>query len=110
MGSDKTAYEDTADSGNSRYSSNTTNINGDTAMVAFRSFPNNFIWSGYVSGSSVEIRGSYGGFYWSSTAAYYSIFAYNLSLSGYDVTPGTGNVGKPVGLTVRCLALSLIHI
>ncbi|MBR0460510.1 hypothetical protein IJI91_00750 [Candidatus Saccharibacteria bacterium] len=68
----------------------------------FRAYPNNFLFSGYVNGSSVTNRGSLGD--WWAKSAYSAPNAYNLYLGG------TGNVGpsggnhKWVGFTARCLA------
>ena len=98
----KTAYEDTPSSGNAYYSSNTTNTVGNTATKAFRSFPNNFLYSGYFSTSSAGSRGSYG-YYWSSTA-YNSYGSYRLSLSSSRVSPGTNLLNKFNGFSIRCTA------
>ncbi len=66
-----------------------------------RTFPNNFVYSGNVNESSVNVRGS-GGSYWSATAssgynAYY--FAFYSTL----VYPGTDNNNKYNGRSVRCV-------
>ena len=102
MGSNKTAYEDTEYYGTSYYSSSTTNANGDTAMTAFRRFPNNFLYSGHVNSLSVYDRGITG-HYWSSTARY-SDYAYELYFGSSNFYPGTSSGGRYVGFTVRCLA------
>ena len=67
---------------------------------AWRSFPNNFIYSGYWNGSSPNSRGS-NGYYWSSTAgdtsnAYY-LYLYNSYVSFYSNN-------KYYGSSVRCVA------
>ena len=98
----KTAYEDTPNNGYAYYSSNTTNTAGKTAGVAFRSFPNNFLYSGYFSTSSASSRGS-DGYYWSSTA-YNLLSSYYLRLYSSDVYPGTSNSGKDYGYSIRCTA------
>ena len=100
----KTAYEDTPNEFQSRYSSATTNNAGDTATEAFRKYPNNFVYSGSVRDSSVNGRGSYGG-YWSSTA-YSSNGAYTLTLNSSNVYPGTLYYGKYIGRSIRCLVSS----
>ena len=102
MGEVKTAYEDEPYYGNAFYSSNTTNSAGKTAMVAFRSFPNNFLYSGSVNSGSVNLRGSSGS-YWSSTASD-SNYAYTLSLDRSTVNPGTLSGNKHYGFPIRCLA------
>ncbi len=66
----------------------------------WRSFPNNFVYSGYWSGSSAYGRG--GGYYWSSTASGKSN-AYSLYLGSGNVSPVNNNA-KNGGYSVRCLA------
>ena len=66
-----------------------------------RTFPNNFVYSGYVNGSSVYFRGSGGG-YWSATAySYYDAYCFNFDST--SVTPGTTDSSKYSGRAVRCL-------
>ena len=96
----KTAYEDTPYSGYSYYSSSTTNAAGKTATTAFRSFPNNFLYSGSFDASSTN-TGRYG-LYWSSTA-YGNYYSYHLYLMSSRVTPGSGYGYKYIGYTVRCV-------
>ena len=67
---------------------------------AWRSFPNNFIYSGYWYNSQTSSRGNQG-YYWSSTAsstnsAYYLYF--------YNSYVGTSNTNKYNGSSVRCVA------
>ena len=75
-------------------------IAGATQSNLWRSFPNNFIYSGYFRTASVLSRGSYG-YYWSSTAsdAYYS---YSMSL--YSTTLSLSTDAKYNGLSIRCVA------
>ena len=96
----KTAYEDTPNSGYAYYSSNTTNTAGNNATKAFRSFPNNFLYSGYFNSSSASSRGSYGD-YWSSTASNYYV-SYTLCLNTSNVYPGTYGNNKGNGSSIRC--------
>ncbi len=96
----KTAYEDTPNNGYAYYSSNTTNTVGKTATAAFRSFPNNFLYSGYFTTSSALDRGSRG-YYWSSTA-YNNLVSYYLLLNSSSVLPGTGSGNKYYGYSIRC--------
>ena len=98
----KTAYEDTPSSGYAYYSSNTTNTAGKTATAAFRSFPNNFLYSGSFYTSSALNRGSYG-FYWSSTANGIND-SYRLRLDSSYVYPGTSSISKYYGFSIRCVA------
>ena len=67
-----------------------------------RTFPNNFVYSGYVDGSSVYGRGSYGG-YWSATASS-GKGAYVFDFNSTNVNPGTNNSSKYSGRSVRCVA------
>ena len=66
-----------------------------------RTFPNNFIYSGLVSDSSVSTRGSSGN-YWSATVNNMTN-SYILSLANHIVQPGTGITNKYSGNTVRCV-------
>ena len=77
---------------------------GTEASNKLRAYPNNFVYSGYVDGGSVNGRGS-GGRFWSSTA-YSSSNAYllNLNSSSVRVFPGTNPAYKYSGRTVRCVA------
>ena len=75
---------------------------GTAQSAKWRTYPNNFVYSGGVNGSSVDDRGS-SGLYWSSSAnssngAYYLIFG-----SSY-VGPGTDRNLKYVGRMVRCVS------
>ena len=72
------------------------------ASNRWRSYPNNFVYSGYVDGSSVDRRGAYG-FYWSSSAGN-SGSAYNLGFNSSGVGPGTDYYNKYYGRMARCVA------
>ena len=67
-----------------------------------RTWPNNFVHSGYVVGGSLSVRGSYG-YYYSSTATSYN-YAYILGFESTHVYPGSnyGN-NKYYGRAIRCL-------
>ncbi len=67
----------------------------------WRSFPNNFVYSGYWNGSLAYDRGSYG-YYWSSTASD-SGSAYYLGFGSDGVGP-TSSYSKYNGYSVRCVA------
>lgn len=75
---------------------------GTTQSKVWRSFPNNFLYSGYAYNSRISNRGSYGN-YWSSSANNASD-AYRLGLDSSGLTPGTDYYNKYRGLTVRCVA------
>ena len=77
--------------------------NAGTAMSkVYRSYPNNFVYSGYVNGASVYNRSSRG-VYWSSSA-YSSNYAYYLYFYSSSVGPGTDNNSKYYGWSIRCLS------
>ena len=69
---------------------------------ALRSYPNNFVYSGYVYGSSVYDRSSSGS-YWSAEEDYPDS-AYGSTLQSDYVYPGTNSGYKYIGRTVRCVA------
>ena len=104
MGSNITAYEDSPNGGAAFYSNNTINALGDTAIKAFRRYPNNFVFSGYVFGGTIGNRGSYSGL-WSSTS-YNGGNGYVMYLNNEAASPGTVRSGKYCGWTVRCIANS----
>lgn len=68
----------------------------------WRSYPNNFVYSGLWNGSSASVRGSYG-LYWSSSASS-SSDAYFLYFYSTYVRPGTNYGSKYYGNSVRCVA------
>ena len=68
----------------------------------WRSYPNNFVYSGFFNNSTADDRGS-GGDYWSSTAAS-SDSVYILYLYSGNMNSGTGYSSKSRGRSVRCLA------
>ena len=67
-----------------------------------RTWPNNFLHSGYVNGASLSSRGSYGG-YWSSTAGS-SSNAYGLYFISTNVRSGTYNNYIYYGRSIRCIS------
>ena len=76
---------------------------GAIMSLAYRAYPNNFVYSGYVVDSSVSTRSSYG-VYWSSSAST-SSYAHRLYFnSSGDVIPGTDGNDKYFGGMVRCVA------
>ena len=86
------------------YALNTAINNGTTDSTAsnkLRSYPNSFVYSGYVNGASVNDRNSDGSYYSSSASSNGS--AYYLFLSG-NVLPGTGYYSNFDGETVRCVS------
>ena len=73
---------------------------GDIMSNRFRSFPNNFLYSGYFDDSSARNRGSYG-YYW-SRSAFDSRYSYSLFLNFTRLYPSSYEF-KYIGYSVRCL-------
>ena len=74
---------------------------GAEMSKVFRSYPNNFLYSGYFSTSSASNRGSYG-YYWSSTTGSNNT-SYGLGLAITYVRPGTDYYDKTRGISIRCI-------
>ena len=70
-----------------------------------RAYPNNFVYSGYISGGSFNGRGS-GGYFWSSTASGNG-FAYSMTFGDASFYPGTLNSNKFYGRSIRCIMPSV---
>ena len=68
----------------------------------FRAYPNNFLFSGYVNGSSVNNRGSYGHWWAKSTHSAPNAYILRLDTNG-NVAPSYDD-RKWLGFTARCLA------
>ena len=73
-----------------------------TASNRLRSYPNNFVYSGNVNGSSLGNRYSTGE-YW-STSAYSNYNAYYLQVGSNSINPGMGYGSKYAGRVARCTA------
>ena len=90
--------------GVAQYMSGSTTPTGAIMQERLRHFPNNLLYSGTVSGSSISRRGN-GGYYWSSSGNGYNN-AYDLFFNSNNtpgVYPGNGTIGKYSGNTVRCM-------
>jgi uncharacterized protein (TIGR02145 family) len=72
-----------------------------TSSNIWRSYPNNFIYSGYFGNGSPRGRGTYA-YYWSSTASSGN-YSYDLGLNSSYVDPGTNYNSKYYGFSVRCI-------
>ena len=74
------------------------------ASNRWRSYPNNFLYSGYWQNSAAEGHG-YSGFYWSSRAVTY-VYTDNLRIHNNYIDPASdaGAWYKNYGLSMRCLA------
>lgn len=75
---------------------------GINASMVMRSYPNNFLYSGYFSSSSAYFRGSRSS-YWSSTDGDVGERSYYMRLSNSGVDPGTGMGMKWAGFSIRCM-------
>ena len=84
--------------------SNQTDTIGHEQSIKWRTFPNNFIYSGSIVDSSSGERGSYG-YYWSRTnnSDYVSYVAGDLILTNISLYAATGGSYKSYGRTVRCI-------
>ena len=72
------------------------------ASNRWRTYPNNFVYSGYVCDSTVYNRNSNGG-YWSSSGSYIDD-AYYMYFSSAYANSGTNGSYKSYGRMVRCVA------
>ena len=78
-----------------------TNPTGADRSKVWRSFPNNFLYSGYAGSGDISSRGSRGS-YWSSSASNNN-GVYGLFLNSSRLSPGTYYYYKHRGFTVRCV-------
>lgn len=90
-----TAYENTPDDGDAYY-------NGSNYSNLFRTFPNNFVYSGRFYSASAVGRGTSSSYWSSSVSSRY--YAYNAQLQQQYVRPGTDAYYKYYGYSVRCIA------
>ena len=77
-----------------------TSPTGGEMSSRWRTYPNNFLYSGHLSGSSINNRGEFG-FYLSSTVRDFADMFY-FYLSRVRVFPGVAYDNKYKGYTVRC--------
>ncbi len=96
------AFLDIALDGTGSTSNSSTDPTGAIMSNRYRSYPNNFLYSGSLfNSSSANNRGTFGR-YWSSTARNYN-YSYYLHLDSSSVSPGAGYDGKGVGFAIRCM-------
>ena len=95
------ALLDIALGGTGANSSPSTTPTGTDMSKVWRSYPNNFVYSGNVNGSSVNNRGSNGD-YWSASR-YNDNSAYGLYFNSDYFIPGRNGYFKFFGRMVRCL-------
>ncbi|MBQ3436426.1 hypothetical protein IJG26_00485 [Candidatus Saccharibacteria bacterium] len=96
---------DTWVSNRTRYYNKDDSTLGTIASQQMRTFPNNFVYSGKMSGSSNNGKGV-NGYYWSSTSAS-SNYVYTFNISSKSVYPGTNLNTKNDGISIRCLKTQL---
>ena len=89
---------DIALGGTGGYSGPNTTPAGATISLAYRSYPNNFVYTGYVYGSGIGSSRNIDGGYWSASGNW-NDFSFNNS----SVYPGTTTSVKFVGHMVRCI-------
>ena len=76
---------------------------GTAMSQIYRSYPNNFVYSGGVSGSSITNRNSFGTYWTASGSIRYT--AYYAYFSSNGTQPGVNNNGyKYNGYPVRCIS------
>ncbi len=92
---------DIALGGTGSTSNSGTDPTGAVMTSRYRSYPNNFLYSGYFYGSSANDRGI-SGYYWSSTTYYGDLNSYELRLHNSSVYPGNNRSDKYVGYSIRC--------
>ncbi len=100
------SYLDIQLGGTGTYSNSSTTPTGADMSKIYRSYPNNFLYSGRADTSSVGYRGTYG-HYWASTA-YDDHYSYTLRLYHSEAYP-TGQLIKHYGGSIRCLTGYMIY-
>ena len=98
------SYLDTQMGGSGTIADSSTTPTGAERSKMWRRFPNNFVYSGRFNTASAYNRSSYG-YYWSSTA-YNNDTSYYLYLYSSLLRPGTDNIDKYSGRSIRCLVSS----
>lgn len=86
---------------------NNNNTTNSTAVNRLISTPNNFVFSGYFSGSGINYRNNYG--YYATSTAYSNDYIYTLTFTSGSLYPGTnvnslGYTYKTNGYAVRCVS------
>ncbi len=76
-------------------------LSGSAGSTTMQGTPYNFVYGGFVGGSSLSTAGS-SGLYWSSTACS-DADAYSLGFYSSSVSPSSSNL-RFLGVSVRCVA------
>ncbi len=93
---------DIALGGTGAHSNSSTTPTGTTMSLAYRTYPNNYVYAGVVYGASIINRSSYG-YYWSASGTS-SSDAYGMYLYSAEIYPGMSRFNKYLGRMVRCIA------
>ena len=84
---------------------NSTNAASGMSMSYYwRKFPNNFIYSGMINGSSISSRGGEG-YLWTTTA-FSDEKSYGFSINNSYINPGVDSYQKYYGFSIRCISAS----
>ena len=102
------SYLDTQMGGSGTNATPSTNPTGAARTIIWRSFPNNFVYSGLFNFASAQGRGTGSGYsvggYWSSTVVR-GDYVYYTYLNHDPFSPGTNEVGnKRSGHSIRCIS------
>ena len=81
--------------------SNYDTITGITGSERLRSSPNNYLYSGYYYGGSVQSQGELG-HYWSSTKINNN-YSYTFYINSSNTAPGYASLAPSSGAPVRCV-------
>ena len=96
------SYLDRIMGGTGQSQTNVGGTAGSTQSKKWRSFPNNFVFSGMFISDSASERGSYG-YYWSRTASD-AMNVYVFQLYSSNINTGTSAHSKYYGDSLRCIA------
>ena len=87
-------------------------VNGGSTSsnAALRSYPNNFIYSGYYSAAAPVSRGTYGYYLSRSVYSAANVYYLNIRKSGTSQYTSIANITNSNGFSVRCVAASGVQV
>ena len=88
-------------SGVAQTMTSSTTPTGKTMSATLRSFPQNFVYAGWIENASISSRNT-STRYWTSTANNNSN-AYLMIITATSINPGNTTIGKFIGASVRCV-------